>query len=451
VEGSHVITIPSRIVILLLIAALPAIPFSIVEGSAAMKWEKRIEVASGKAYRGPWEMNESKWYFVDDPTVAVTERGDAGVAWADHARKDIFFQVFGPEGKPRFSEPVNVTRNPKTFSWLPRMAMTSGNPGEVYILWQEIIFSGGTHGGEILFALSTDGGRSFTEPINLSNSIAGDGKGRLTREIWYNGSLDLARSTAGNLYAAWTAYEGALYFSRSVNRGKSFSDPLPIAGDRGDPPARGPSLAVYREDTVLLAWTVGEERDADIHFTASRDAGRTFEEPQVLARTIGHSEAPKIRADREGAVHLVFGESPQGPLEKYHVLYTRGDGGGSGFEEPREISSPHFKEFDSVNFPHLDLDESGNLYVLWELFPKRIAQPQGLGFTFSQDTGSTFAPPEVVPGTLDPELGFSGSQQGLYMKKLAVNGKGDVAIVNSTFRPNRSSHIWLIRGRITGR
>jgi hypothetical protein len=26
----------------------------------------------------------------------------------------------------------------------------------------------------------------------------------------------------------------------------------------------------------------------------------------------------------------------------------------------------------------------------------------------------------VVPGTFDPELGFSGSQQGLYMNKLAA-------------------------------
>jgi hypothetical protein len=396
-------------------------------------------------------MNESKWYFVDDPTVAMTEQGDAGVVWADHALKDIFFQVFGPDGQPRFSEPVNVSRDPKTFSWLPRIAMTSGDPGEVYILWQEIIFSGGTHGGEILFARSTDGGRTFREPINLSNSMAGDGKGRLTREIWYNGSLDLARSPGGNLYAAWTAYEGPLLFSRSVDGGKSFSTPSLIAGGEDESPARGPSLAAQGEDTVWLAWSVGEERDADIHYTLSSDAGRTFEEPQVLAKSSGHSEAPKITADGTGAVHLVYGESPGGPLEKYHVRYTRHDENEHGFGQTREISGPQSKEFESVNFPCLDLDESGNLYVLWELFPNRGAMPEGHGFTFSMDGGRTFAPPVIVPGTLDPQLGFHGSQQGLYMNKLAVNGKGEVAVVNSTFKPNQSSHIWLIRGRITER
>jgi hypothetical protein len=428
-------------------AALLSMPVSKAAG-ATITWGKRIEVAKGEAYRGPWRMNESKWYFVDDPTVAMTEQGDAGVAWADHARKDIFFQVFGPDGQPRFAEPVNVSRNSETFSWLPRMVMT---PREVYILWQEIIFSGGTHGGEILFARSTDRGKTFSEPINLSNSIAGDGKGRLTKEIWYNGSLDLARSPGGNLYAAWTVYEGALLFSRSTDSGKSFSDPLLIAGGEDESPARGPSLAVYGEETVWLAWTVGEERDADIHFTVSSDAAGTFDEPRVFVRSSGHSEAPKIRADGKGAVHLVYGESPRGPLQKYHVRYTHSEEGENGFEQTREISGPHSKEFDSVNFPYLDLDESGNLYVLWELFPNRGAMPQGLGFTFSSEGDRTFSPPVVVPGTLDPELGFNGSQQGLYMNKLAVNGKGEVAIVNSTFKPNGSSHIWLILGRVTER
>src|ERR671939_82717 len=85
-------------------------------------------------------------------------------------------------------EPVNVSRSPHTFSWLPRIAVSSADPRRVLVLWQEIIFSGGSHGGDILLARSEDGGRSFAPPLNLSNSRAGDGKGRLTRERWHNRS-----------------------------------------------------------------------------------------------------------------------------------------------------------------------------------------------------------------------------------------------------------------------
>ena len=54
----------------------------------------------------------------------------------------------------------------------------------------------------------------------------------------------------------------------------------------------------------------------------------------------------------------------------------------------------------------------------------------------------------IVPGGPDPGRGFSGSQQGLFMKKLAVNMGGEMAVVNSTFEPDESSRILLIRGRV---
>jgi hypothetical protein len=97
------------------------------------------------------------------------------------------------------------------------------------------------------------------------------------------------------------------------------------------------------------------------------------------------------------------------------------------------------------------LDGEDNLYVLWELFPDRGDRPQGLGFTYSNDGGRTFTSPSVVPGSTDPALGFSGSQQGLLMEKLAVNKAGSIAVVNSTFKRNEASHIWLFRGQATGR
>ena len=140
----------------LLAATLCALSGSARAHSLPVTWDKQIEVAQGKAFRGPWMMNESVWRFVDDPMVAITDEGNVGVAWADHSRKDLFIQVFGPDGKGRFTEPVNISRSPRIFSWLPRVIMTSGDPEEVYVLWQEIIFSGGTHGGEILFAMSAD-------------------------------------------------------------------------------------------------------------------------------------------------------------------------------------------------------------------------------------------------------------------------------------------------------
>ena len=443
------------LITLALIAACTDSPGSAADspsdsGGSGIAWDRVVEVASGNARRGPWRMNQSKFDFVDDPTVAIDGQSRVGVVWADHPKQDLYFQLYAPDGRAQLEMPVNVSRSPMVFSWLPRMLMTSDDPTTVYLLWQEIVFSGGSHGGEIFFARSTDGGRSFSGPLNLSNTTAGAGKGRLTPHYWHNGSLDLAMGPQGYLYAAWTEYQGPLRFSRSTDGGESFSHPLLIAGGGGTNPARGPSLTVDDEGNLYLAWTVGEDKAADVRFAKSDDDGRSFGESRVVFESGGHADAPKLAVDREGTVHLVYAESTAGPLQRYDARYTRLIRGDDAFQKPRKIAGPHGEQFESVSFPSLSADGDGHLYVTWELFTHRGGRPLGLGFTYSMDGGASFAPPSIVPGTDDPALGFNGSQQGLLMRKLAVNEAGAIAVVNSTFSPNEASRIRLVRGKLKG-
>lgn len=412
-------------------------------------WRKAVEVAAGDARVGPWRMNASEWDYVDDPTVAVDRDGFIAVAWADQARKDVFFQLYNPAGRAQLGRPVNVSKSPGVFSWLPRMAIATGPPRRVYVLWQEIVFSGGSHGGEIFYARSLDGGRSFSDPINLSNTPAGDGKGRLTRDLWHNGSLDLAVGRDGALYAAWTEYEGTLWFSKSTDRGASFSAPLRIAGGQAEP-ARGPSLAAHTEGRVYLVWTIGEDPKADIRIATSTDGGRSFSEPRALVRSKGHADAPKIAVDENGIVHVAYGESVGGPFWRYHVQYVRSTDEGRTAEAAREISGLAAREFDSASFPALSVDARGNVYLVWELFPHARDRPRGLGFAYSTDAGRTFSAPSRVPGTVDSALGVNGSLQGWLMRKLAVNDSGAIAVVNSTFSRNRDSRVWLFLGTAAG-
>jgi len=421
---------------------------SCAQSETGVRWEERVEVSAGDAHRGPWRMNESEFHFVDDPTVAISAGGQVGVAWADQKQKDIFFQVHEPEGGTRFEQAVNISRSSEIFSWLPRVVMAGDDAGEIHVLWQEIVFSGGSHGGEIFFARSADGGRSFTEPRNLSNTKAGAGKGRLTAERWENGSLDLIMDGQGNLYAAWTEYEGTLWFSKSTDRGASFSAPAEIAGQEGGPPARAPALAAGPRGEVYLAWTVGEDAAADIRFAWSGDGGESFGEPQVVSVSGGHSDVPKLAVDGKGTLHLVYSEGTEGPWQPSGVSYTRWRDG--RWEKPRTISQPLPGGVEGAGYPHLAVDGADRVCVLWELFPQLGQRPAGLGFSLSADGGGTFARPQRVPGTGDPREGFNGGHQGLLMRKLAVNDAGGIAVVNATFESDVASRIHLVRGRLDG-
>ena len=417
-------------------------------GPAGITWGATIELARGGGLRGPWQQNESRYDYVDDPTVAIAESGATAVAWVDQARKDIFFQVFERDRKPRLTQPVNVSRTPQVFSWLPRIALSSRQPRDAYVLWQEIVFSGGSHDGEIFFARSRDGGASFEKPLNLSNSMGGDGKGRINRDYWHNGSLDLAIGADGALYAAWTEYDGPLWFSRSIDRGETFSKPMQVADSGSGKPTRAPALAAGRDGSLYLAWTVGEEEGANIRVTRSADGGRTFGAPVIAARTGAYSDAPKIAVDNRGTLHIVHAESTSGPFDRYDVHYTRSYDAGQTFQPARELSKPQPQGYSSAAFPALSVDGKDNLYVVWELYRERREPPRGLALAVSRDRGNTFSTPAIVPDSVDAHGGFNGSLQGLLMRKLAASGGGEIAVVNSSFKAGGRSRAWLIRGEV---
>jgi len=386
---------------------------------AALIWHGSTEIAAGPAERGPWQQNESHYRYVDDPTVAVDAHGRILLAWVDQATKDVHF---GKRG-----EAVNVSRSPQTFSWLPRVAI--GADGVVCVLWQEIIFSGGSHGGEILFARSQDGGATFSAPLNLSKSVAGDGKGRIDKARWHNGSLDVAVGSDGTVYTAWTEYEGALWLRRSLDGGKSFSGKLRLPDAK---PARAPALAVHG-NTVYLAWTVGDDPSADIRVARSDDGGRSFAAPAIVERSKAYSDAPKLAVDARGTLHLVYADGKR-------VVYSRSADQGRSFERPRDIAAR------DAGFPALDIDGKGKLYVLWERFAEHRQLARGLELAVSTDAGRSFSAPVLVPESAD--AGWNGSSQGLLMRKLAVGRDGEIAIVNSSFREKERSRVWLIRGRL---
>lgn len=411
-----------------------------------MSWQQPIEVDSGEAHRGPWRMNASDYRWVDDPSVAVSPSGAAAVVWVDQARKQVLFQFYDANGEPRFETPAEVSRSKDTFSWLPRVVLGADDPDVIHVLWQEIIFSGGTHGGEIFYSHSENGGRTFAVPLNLSRTTAGAGKGRLSADHWHNGSLDIAISRTGTIHAAWTEYEGALRLARSLDGGRSFSEPLHVAGAPHSP-ARGPALSVD-DETVYLAWTVGETANADIHFARSDDDARTFGKPRRIDPGSGHADAPDLLVDRHGTLHLVYGESERGVYGKYTIRYASSPDGGETFTPVRDIGGTFGDRYESANYPNIAIDGQERVYVLWELFPDHSRRPRGLGLAWSGSGDDAFRPPVEIPAAGNSPRGVNGSMQGLLMDKLDVNSAGDIGIVNSRFDTGNESHVWLYRAEL---
>lgn len=413
--------------------------------AAEVRWLAPSDLARGAGERGGWQQSDSRYDFVDDPAVAWSPRGELALAWVDQRRKAVLLQRYSAGGKALQAAPVDVSRQPRTFSWLPRLAWAPDDADRVHVLWQEIIFSGGSHGGEILFAVSNDGGRSFAHPTNLSRSRAGDGKGRVNRDTWHNGSLDIKAAPGGWVFAAWTEYDGRLWFSRSSDAGRHFSLPLLVAGEPPSAPARAPALAVGSDGAVVLAWATGDDPAGDIQLALSTDGGRSFGAPRPVAVTAGYSDAPKLAFDAHGVLHLVHSESRGGPFGPSSILHLSSTDGARSFGPAREISTPLPPGYEGAAFPALGIDGRGRVVVIWELL--RGSTPYGLAVAAAAD-GVQFSAPRMIPGSVDPAGGFNGSTQGLLMNKLAVRADGEIAVVNSAVKIGSHSRVWLLRGAL---
>lgn len=419
--------------------------------AANIGWQAPLEVAHGAGVRGAWQQNDSRWDFVDDPTAAWNARGELAVAWVDQRRKAVLVRRYAADGATPAGAPVEVSRSPQTFSWLPRLAWAPDDDQRLYVLWQEIVFSGGSHGGEIFFAVSRDAGRSFGPPLNLSNSRAGDGKGRLNRDSWHNGSLDIATAAGGRVWATWTEYDGRLWIARSADAGASFSRPRLVSGEPPAAPARAPALAVGPGLAVVLAWTTGDDPAADIWVALSDDGGDSFQAARPVAVTAGRSDAPKLAFDVRGDLHLVHAESAAAAAGRSVIRHLRSRDGGRSFGMPAEISKPLPVGYGGAAYPAIGSDARGRVMVLWELLRARDqGASYGLGFAVAED-GLHFSPPRLIPGSMDPAGGFNGSTQGLLMNKLAVGADGRIAVVNSVVKIGSHSRVWLLRGVLSGK
>ncbi len=435
----HLLRMTSLRTLLLLLACiwLPA-------WSATVAWEKPMELAHGPGERGPWQQNDSRFHYVDDGTVRFGANGILYSAWVDQTKKDVLFQRLDFRGRTLDAQ-INISRTPDTFSWLPRIATVPGQPLAVLVLWQEIIFSGGGHGGDMMVARSIDGGASFSAPTNVSASIGGDGKGRINKEIWDNGSQDIVAAPHGMVHLAWTEYDGQLWTARSLDGGKSFSAPRQIAGS-AKLPARAPSLALAPDGKLYLAFTTGEDPASDIHLMQSDDGGASFSPPRIVEKTPGYSDAPRLAVDQDGTLHLAWTESEGGPFDRTRIRYARSRDEGKSFEASRELPAAGTGDFSSA-FPDLAV-EGKRVLLLWETLPGKRRPSRGLGMAVSSDGGDRFDPSFIVPDSRDPGGGNNGSAQGLLMKKLALDGQGRIAIVNSAMREGKGSRVWVLRGRL---
>jgi hypothetical protein len=227
------------------------------------------------------------------------------------------------DGGETWEEIVNVSNTPGA-STDPRVA-TSADGENVHVTWQD------TPGnGDIFYARSTNSGETFEAQRNLSNTPGLSNDHQLLTE-------------GSNVYVVWVDYTtgsgGEIYFRKSNDNGGTFSNTINLSAGIGQSfqASRDPDMAA-QGSKVSVTWAAYPDRAAtragEILIRESLNSGGTFDNHVNVSQTPRtDSKEPQVDYTPEsGEIYLAFHDTG-GPRRvhtaagTYNVLATERDNG----------------------------------------------------------------------------------------------------------------------------
>lgn len=264
--------------------------------------------------------------------------------------------------------------------------MARAASGNIYVAYPLCNDNTGNH--DIFFTRSMDGGESFSDPIIVNDSA---------EVISQRNSAIAVDSSGQHVYVVWEdnrclVYDRDVYLSHSSDGGLSFLPAVRVNDDSGYTRQWFPVVACDDSgQNVYVAWQ--DFRDtlygANVYFARSTDYGQTFEENYCVndTTTTGSSKQgnPSI-ISKDGIIHLAWRDE----RDDYTIYHNKSTDGGVSFGIDTRV-----REYGLTGagmYPSITADDSGRVYVVW--YDSRNFSTQGydIYFAFSADYGFTFEP-----------------------------------------------------------
>jgi hypothetical protein len=225
---------------------------------------------------------------------------------------------------------------------------------------------------------STDGGASFTTPVDASTTASNAND--FQDKPWMTADRNASSPNKGNVYVTWTDFttsEGSfILLARSTNGGNSFEPPINLSPKDRTQLVQGSMPAVAPNGDLYVAYF-------DLHFSSaggitivkSTDGGKSFSTPTLAARftrlagmTGGNglrtNSFPWITVDNNNVVHIVFAAITRIPgVDPGDIYYVRSTDGGNTFSQPLKLNDD--ATTNSQLLPSIAVAGDGRLGVKW--------------------------------------------------------------------------------------
>ena len=324
------------------------------------------------------------------PKIAFDNDNMMHVVWHDNSEEEkgieVWYVQVDPQGLVK-NEKKNISNSP-AIAVGPQIEIDGDNV--IHVVWQDNI--GGV--SDIYHAKSTDGGDSFSTPINVSNI---DESSMMP---------DLSVDPDGNIYVVWSGPQD-IYVSVSTDGGETFNDeptafPISLSVE--------PTLDTKRPGEIHIVWAqfINAENLYAVEYVKSTDIGETFTPRKRLASSEEIQARPNIGTRGDG-VYVAWDEEVNGVAE---LMFTASIDNGESFSSVLNISNNAGVSI----MPTVEVAHNGDVYIAWQ---DTTPTNYETVFSYSTDQGQSFS----------EMLNFAPSPEGSLVVDMSINSSNQTAIV----------------------
>lgn len=265
--------------------------------------------------------------------------------------------------------------------YTPRIAVDGR--GNWVAAWQSTDDRGGTIGNDwdYLFTRSTDDGASWSDPQPLNTNAASDSGADFALQLFLDRGGDwLAVWLSTEDLGATIGEDWDILFARSTDGGASWSDPEVLNTNAGSDTSddQNPRLLSDGHGNWLASWVsrdslggrIGE--DSDILVARSSDGWASWSEPMPLnsnaATDNGADWAQQLTTNGAGNWVAVWisNDDLGGTIGTDHdILYSRSTDNGVSWSDPQPLNSNAATDGAADLWPRVRSDEAGNWVAVW--------------------------------------------------------------------------------------
>ena len=318
---------------------------------------------------------------------------------------------------PADTEPCAASPEQVPCPFAPDIAF--GPDGTLYVAYVSLQGQGNTP-ANLWLTTSTDGGRSLAPPVPVAGeltfqprlTVAGDGTVHL---VWLDAEAVALNRLVG---------QARIVASHSTDGGRTFSEPLPISDVERERVGAASPVIDSRGDLVVLYQDFKDDRrDFEglegpvsegpfaLVVTRSDDGGQTFsagveiESGVVPARRflVFLPEYPSLAAGPGGALYASWAGARNGDED---VFLRRSDDGGASWSDPVRVNDNPLADGTDQYLPRVAVAPAGRVDVL---FYDRRNDPANVAtdayLASSDDGGRTFANVRISSESFSSEVG----------------------------------------------